>query len=420
MRILLINYRYFLSGGPEKYMFSVKELLEKHRHEVIPFSVKSKKNVPTKYEKYFADPISGDDKTYFEEYKKNAKTILQIMERQFYSRHVKKKLEKLIKDTNPDVCYLMHHYNKLSPSVIDACKKYKLPVVMRLSDFFLVCPNALLTRDSHACEECIHKSLCSAVKHKCIKNSYFGSLIKVSAMYFHRLIKIYNKVNYVIAPSSFTINKIKLKFPKMPLIQIHTFVNITQKYDSKLGTYGLLVARIEEEKGILTAIKAFEGTKYKLKIAGQSSTNYGEIIKNYLKDNKIKNVELLGPKYSKELLELYKNSRFVIVPAECYENMPNVALEAMSYSKPVIASDLGSLKEIVTDNYNGLLFESKNFLELRRKVEKLFKYDALVQKLGKNSYKEAITKYNPEKHYNKLIETFNKSITEEKRKWKRS
>jgi glycosyltransferase involved in cell wall biosynthesis len=400
-------------------MFGVKELLEKHGHEVIPFSVKSKKNVQTKYEKYFANPISGDDKTYFEEYKKTPKTIIQMIERQFYSIHVKKKLEKLIKDTKPDICYLMHHYNKLSPSVIDACKKYKLPIVMRLSDFFLICPSALLTRNNQICEECINKSLFCAVKHKCVKNSYFGSIIKVKAMYFHRLIGIYNKINYTVAPSSFTMNKIKIKFPRMKFVQIPTFVKTTQDYNSKLGTYGLLVARIEEEKGILTAIKSFEGTKYELKIVGQSSTNYGEIIKKYLKDNKIKNVELLGPKYDNDLAELYKNSRFVLVPAECYENMPNVALEAMSYSKPIVASNLGSLKEIITDNYNGLLFKPKNIPELRAKIEKLFKDSNLVKKLGKNAYQEAITKYNPEKHYSKLIDIFNKSIMEEKLKWKR-
>ena len=37
MRILLVNYRYFISGGPEKYMFNIKTMLENQGHEVIPF-----------------------------------------------------------------------------------------------------------------------------------------------------------------------------------------------------------------------------------------------------------------------------------------------------------------------------------------------------------------------------------------------
>ena len=39
MRILIVNYRYFISGGPEKYMFNIKKMLEDNGHEVIPFSI---------------------------------------------------------------------------------------------------------------------------------------------------------------------------------------------------------------------------------------------------------------------------------------------------------------------------------------------------------------------------------------------
>ncbi len=40
MRIALVNYRYFISGGPERYLFNIKEILERNGHEVIPFSIK--------------------------------------------------------------------------------------------------------------------------------------------------------------------------------------------------------------------------------------------------------------------------------------------------------------------------------------------------------------------------------------------
>ena len=36
MKIVLANYRYFVSGGPEIYMFNVKRLLEEAGHTVIP------------------------------------------------------------------------------------------------------------------------------------------------------------------------------------------------------------------------------------------------------------------------------------------------------------------------------------------------------------------------------------------------
>ena len=73
MKILLVNYRYFISGGPEKYMFNIKKMLEEHGHEVIPFSIMSNKNVETSYSKYFVEPIGSRDAVYFDEVKKQNK-----------------------------------------------------------------------------------------------------------------------------------------------------------------------------------------------------------------------------------------------------------------------------------------------------------------------------------------------------------
>ena len=61
MKTLIINYRYFISGGHERYMFDLIEILEKQGHEVIPFSIKSSRNIETPYEKYFAEPLGGQD-----------------------------------------------------------------------------------------------------------------------------------------------------------------------------------------------------------------------------------------------------------------------------------------------------------------------------------------------------------------------
>jgi len=415
MKILIINSRYFLSAGPEKYMFGLKQILEQHGHIVIFFSTKNSKNEKTQYENYFVDPIGGKDKVYFKDYKKNLKTLLQLIGRQFYSFEVKRKLDKLIKDTNPDIAYVLHHYNKLSPSIVDACKNNQIPIVMRLSDFFLVCPEGHLYRDKKPCEECIHKSLYSAIRHKCVKNSFFASFVKVAAMKFHRIIKIYNKINYIISPSTFTIDKVKSKLSKAKITHLPTFILNTEKYNPKIGNYILFVGRLEEIKGIILAIDAVKNTKYKLKIVGDSSTFYDTQLKAYVHQNKIKNVEFLGQKKGNELTKLYKESRFVILPVLCYENLPNVALEAMMNSKPLLVSNIGSMKSLVYEGYNGLLFEPGNVDQLKKKIKILFEDQTLCVKLGKNAYNEAITKYNPENHYEKLIKIFEKSIEESKK-----
>ena len=69
LKIVLVNYRYFISGGPERYYFNIKEVLENHGHIVIPFSIKGNQNLPTTYDHYFLSKV--DDEVYFSQYKKN-------------------------------------------------------------------------------------------------------------------------------------------------------------------------------------------------------------------------------------------------------------------------------------------------------------------------------------------------------------
>jgi glycosyltransferase involved in cell wall biosynthesis/ubiquinone/menaquinone biosynthesis C-methylase UbiE len=406
LKILIINSRYFLSAGPEKYMFGLKKILEEEGHEFIPFSTKNSKNNKTKYEKYFVDPIGGGDKVYYSEYKKDPKTVLEILGRQYYSLHVKRKLKKLIKDTKPDIAYLLHHNNKLSPSVIDACKEQRLPVVMRLSDFFLVCAEGHLFRNDNVCEKCLKHSLFNSIRYKCVKNSIIGSIVKSSAMWFHRIFRIYDQVEYMVSPSKFTIEKLSMKFDKKKFVHIPTFVLKTEEYNPNQGKYFLIVGRIEKIKGIKNAIKVFKDLNFNLKIVGKSSTGYDDELKKYVKDHNQKNIEFTGELFGDDLKKIYKNAKCVILPTKCYENMPNVIIEAMMYSRPIIASNMGSLSYIIQNGKNGLLYNPFDDDDLKKKINKIYNNEKLCIKLGKKAYEDVIDVYNPKKHYNHLIKLF--------------
>ena len=67
-------------------------------------------------------------------------TKAEMLTRSIYSTEVEKAIKKEIKDIKPDLVYIIHFVNKLSPSVICGAKKMGIPVVLRLSDYFLLCP----------------------------------------------------------------------------------------------------------------------------------------------------------------------------------------------------------------------------------------------------------------------------------------
>lgn len=410
MKILLVNYRYFISGGPEKYMFNIKKMLEDNGHEVIPFSIHSNKNVETEYSRYFVEPIGGRDATYFDEVKKTPKSIWQMLTRSIYSTEVEKAIKRVIRDVKPDIVYIIHFVNKLSPSVITGAKKMGVPVVLRLSDYFLLCPRFDFMYQKKVCENCLTKGYRSCIKKRCVKGSLFASAIRVFSMKFHSFIHVYRGVDAFITPSEFLKKKLVVNgFDEKKITCIPTFTaSKSEVGEAQLGSYGLYFGRITEEKGVETVIKAYEKLPgYELKIMGNDTTEEGMRLKDYVKRHKMHNVEFLGFKNGIELEEIIKGARFTLIPSIWYDNLPNTALESFQYSKPVIASNIGSLPELVIDGMNGYLFEPGDDGALVKAIQKLDD-DAAVVKMGAESRKRLETRFAPQTHYDSLIKVFNK------------
>lgn len=416
MKIIIVNYRYFVSGGPERYLFNVIDLLEKNGHEVIPFSIKNKLNKPSKYEHYFLDPVGEGEEVYFSEYKKtNIKTVARSFSRMFYSFEAKKKLDSLIKDVDPDLIYVLHYQNKISASIFDAAVKNNIPVIHRISDFGQICANALFYRPKQKdiCERCLSGSKFNAVINKCVYDSYIYSSIKAASLKFQEMMGLAKKIQAFVVPSKFTLEKLMVHgFPQQSLVHIPSFFNfefISTKSEITYEPFALYIGRIEPEKGLLTLVKSFEDTSFHLKIIGFSSTGFDEELKDYLKD-KNHHIEFLGKKGFDEIQVYLSKCSFTIVPSEWYDNFPNTLLESFAFKKCAIATNTGSLKELVIDNETGLLFKIKDVEDLRSKIAWLFGNETICRNLGENAFNMLNKEYSAGEHFKKLNNLFNKVV----------
>ena len=408
MRILLVNYRYFVSGGPEKYMFNIKRILEENGHEVIPFSIHSSKNVETEYSKYFVEPIGSRDAVYFNEVKKTPKSIGQMISRSIYSIEVKKAIKKEIKDVKPDIVYTIHFVNKLSPSVLKGAKEMGVPVVSRLSDYFMLCPRFDFLKDKKICEDCLTCGYKSCIKNRCVKGSKAASMIRVFSMKVHKFLHVYDNVDAFVTPSNFLKKKLIANgYDEKKIYCIPTFTTSkTAVGEPIVGEYGLYFGRIDEEKGVETVVKAYEQMPDRIvKIMGNDDTEEGKRLKKYVKEHGLQNIEFLGYKTGDDLEDVIKKARFTLIPSIWYDNLPNTALESFQYFKPVIASDIGSLPELVTDGENGYLFEAGNANQLMGMIKKLDD-DTVVREMGRKSRKILEDRFAPQKHYDTLISLF--------------
>ena len=90
-------------------------------------------------------------------------------------------------------------------------------------------------------------------------------------------------------------------------------------------------------------------------------------------------------------------SDLVVLPyKKIYQS--GVMMMALSYEKPVLASDLPPLKEIIGDNKTGFFFESKNPHSLTKKLNQILEEYELLEQVRKNGTYLANKKYD----WNKL------------------
>jgi len=78
-------------------------------------------------------------------------------------------------------------------------------------------------------------------------------------------------------------------------------------------------------------------------------------------------------------------------------------VEAMLQGKPVVASRLGGIPEIVEDGKTGLLFEAGNAEELKQKIEYLWNRPELCKKMGAAGRDKALSEYSAETYYQRLM-----------------
>ena len=417
LRILLINYRYFVSGGPERYMFNVKALLEQAGHEIVPFSIKSRNNINSNYERYFAEPLGRQDEAYFDKARLTPRFIWDVLARLFYSFHVKKRLKILIADTRPDVAYILHHYNKLSPSVIDACKDAGLEVYVRLSDYFLLCPQAHFLRKGTPCEKCLDNGLYEAVVGRCVKGSFFGSLLKAVALFMHRhIFQCYHRVDGFICTTQFMKQKMqKGGWPVKKLFVVPTFMHLADNKERNYKKtvedrkYILYFGRFTYEKGLDLLVEAYAKTdlpyrNIELMLVGGTRAQLDKLVGSGTISPTVENhVHLHDFLPSERLAHLIHHALFVVVPSRWYENMPNTVLEAYAHGKAVIAMNIGSMPEIVEEGITGLLFEQESSTDLSNKLEWLANEPYELKELENGVIRER-AKLNPEHHLVRISE----------------
>lgn len=383
MKILFVNKFHYRKGGAETVYFDTANIFIENGHEVHYFSLQNSENEKCNDEKYF---IKNRDYSKGSGFFGNLDNFLNML----YSFEAKRNLKKMIKDVGPfDVAYLHNIYHQISPSIIDVLKKNKIKIVMVVHDLNLMCPNYKMVNGcGDLCEKCKNGKYYNCTKYKCVKNSFSASLACSIEAYFHKLIGIYNKVDTFITPSLFMKNKmIEYGFAESKIMHVNNPIKIQDEYTkNQVGDYYLFIGRLSKEKGVNVLVNAFSKLKdKKVVIVGDGPELFN--LENFVKENKLENIKFLGYKKGEELKDLIKKSKAVIVPSVVYENQPMSIIEAFSFGKVVIGSNIGGIPELIGNNERGFLFKMGSSNDLINKINAFEESDEFViEEMGKKAY----------------------------------
>nr|WP_237182009.1 glycosyltransferase [Rhodothermus bifroesti] len=315
----------------------------------------------------------------------------------------------LIREKRPQVVHIHNTFPLASPAVIHAAKAEKLPVVMTLHNYRLLCVNALFFRQGRVCEDCLGHLPWRGVVHGCYRDSRAASAVVAGMLTFHRLLGTWDMVDRYIVLTEFSRQKfIRAGFPPEKLVVKPNFVHPDPGVGAGKGGYALFVGRLSPEKGVGTLLKAWEslGGRVPLKIVGD-----GPLAQEVsLTTQRIQGVEWLGRKDLEEVYALMGDAAFLVFPSEWYEGFPRVIAEAFAKGLPILVTAVGSQGSIIDDGRTGLLFCPGDPEDLAAKVEWLLAHPRDLARMRQEARAEYEAKYTAERNYQMLMEIYQQAI----------
>lgn len=305
-----------------------------------------------------------------------------------------------------DIIHVHNFFPLITPSIFYAADKNKIPIIMTLHNYRLICPSGLLMHKNKIYEKSIENGPYSTVIDRVYRNSLIGTFFLANMIRKHQMQGTWNrKVDRLITLTNFGKNLFINSGIKGSQLAIKpNFIEDFNTNNCTKENYALFVGRISEEKGINALIKAWEKINYKIIIIGDGP------LKNKFLNTKNKNIHFLGSKNKKEVQRLMMKASFLVIPSIWYEGLPMVIIEAFCAGLPVIGSKIGAIEEVVSDRTTGLHFETNNHIDLRKKVHMLINNKKLLSSLSKNARNEYLIKYTPEKNYFRLMEIYRNAI----------
>jgi glycosyltransferase involved in cell wall biosynthesis len=320
-----------------------------------------------------------------------------------YSFPARRSVQQRIAEFRPDIVHVHNFFPMFTPSVYDACRDARVPVVQTLHNYRLMCANALLFRDGAVCTDCLGRVFpVPAIRHSCYRESKLGSTAVAAMISVHQIRHTWTRrVHRFIALTEFARALFTTNLG-IPSAQVEVKPNAVADpgCGNGSGGYALYVGRLSAEKGIETLLRAAKGAGLgmPLKIAGTGPLQ--QMVENAQSPGQ---VEYLGFQTADAVHTLMKRARVLMIPSLWFEGLPMVVPEAYATGLPIIASRIGALATLVRNGENGLQAEPGDASALAAATRQIASDSAFEASLRRAARQTYDAEYRPEANVQMLL-----------------
>lgn len=325
----------------------------------------------------------------------------------YFDPKVYHEISSVLQKENPDIVHVHNTFPLISSAVFRACKDQSIPVVQTLHNYRIFCANGACVRDGKACDLCLQSgNLWNGVKYGCYVNSKVASVPMVKMIKKYQDEKVWTEgIDHFIALSEFA----KSKFVKAGIPQNRITIKANfcedkgvnnQPNESKKGF--LFVGRFSEDKGPHILLQAAREENVPVQLIGD-----GPLLEQLKKEyEQSEHIQFLGTKSHDEVFQAMDRSIALVLPSLCFEGFPLTIAEAFSRSLPVIASDIGSISELIERGVTGAKFEAGNSAQLAKILKDGAENPLPYFDMGINARKEYERKLSPEATLPQLLSIY--------------
>lgn len=177
--------------------------------------------------------------------------------------------------------------------------------------------------------------------------------------------------------------------------------------------FGGLVYERKNVLGLLEVLRQLVGThpSIQLRVAGRiADREYFKSCEEYVRRHGLeKHVQFLGMTTVEQMMEELSRATMLVLPSK-QETAPLVISEALSAGKPVVASTVGGIPDLVRHGETGFLAEWHDTGKFAEHIDRLLRDDGLRSSMGRNAREEALTRFTRERVAAQTVEVYREAL----------